>query len=114
MWSSYQTNRVEEQVTNPVEGDSFLGGSSEPERGYNAQREIGKRNTTKGKQYQPVEVLFLLDRVSEGRNTHVHSEGVCYDRHSNQPSSPIKLENNITNCYGLHESGCITVVMCVI
>ena len=48
MWSRYQTNRVKEQVTNPVEGDSFLGGSSEPERGYNPQREIGKRNATKG------------------------------------------------------------------
>ena len=114
MWSSYQTNRVEEQVTNPVEGDSFLGGSSEPERGYNAQREIGKRNATKRKQYQPVEVLLLLDRVSEGWNTLVYNKGVCYDGHSCHPSPPIKLEKNITNCYGLHESGSVTVVMCVI
>ena len=61
-----------------------------------------------------MEVLFLLDRVSEGWNTLVYNKGVRYNGHSCQPSSPIKLENNITNCYGLHESGCVTVVMCVI
>ena len=105
---------MEEQISNPVEGDSFLGGSSEPERGYNPQREIGKRNATKGKQYQPVEVLLLLDRVSEGWDTLVYNKGVRYDGHSGQPSPPIKLENNITNRYGLHESRCVTVVICVI